>query len=275
MRKILLVLAVAVLAAITSRLSFFTVEEGRSAIVVGWDGGAARVITSPGLHAKLPDPVQRVVFADMRGQLLFVTVPEPGPGVAYDALWRITDPEAWWKAFSGSPERTVREIADTVRKASAKEAPALSGPPLIRRGDFWLAQRVRQAAEAGLSGKGVGLEDLRVSEIHLSESDEKAALEATGRTRANELQDSGRMNRAGAEALLRSADEAAGDALKRAFSDASAAMAKADAEADAQYREIEAVTGTGGFASRVHDARAKSRRQGIPEPYGAAKGEQP
>ena len=156
MKKILALFVVVVLCAITSRLSFFTVEEARSALVVGWDNTPVRVIASPGLHAKLPDPLQRVVYADMRRQALSVPAADAkGLAVAYDVLWRIHDPRAWWAAFSGSPERTVREIADTVRRVSESETAALADASLMRRGEFWIAQRVRQAADKELGAKGI------------------------------------------------------------------------------------------------------------------------
>ena len=90
------------------------------------------------------------------------------------------------------------------------------------------------------------------------------------------MQDSGRLNKANAEALLQSADREGQREIERAFADAAAAVARADAEADARYRDMEAVTGAGGFARRVHDARAQSRQKGSPEPFdGAQKGGRP
>lgn len=68
MKKLIAVFVIALAAILAARLSFFTVEEGRAALVLGWNKSVAAEVTEPGLHVKLPDPIERTAMIDCRGR---------------------------------------------------------------------------------------------------------------------------------------------------------------------------------------------------------------
>ena len=57
MKKLIAAFVIALAAILAARLSFFTVEEGRAALVLGWNKSVSAEVTEPGLHVKLPDPI--------------------------------------------------------------------------------------------------------------------------------------------------------------------------------------------------------------------------
>lgn len=77
MKKLIAAFVIALAAILAARLSFFTVEEGRAALVLGWNKSVSAEVTEPGLHVKLPDPIERTAMIDCRGQSLQVSALEP------------------------------------------------------------------------------------------------------------------------------------------------------------------------------------------------------
>ena len=93
MKKLIAAFVIALAAILAARLSFFTVEEGRAALVLGWNKSVSAEVTEPGLHVKLPDPIERTAMIDCRGQSLQVSALEPKgegsiPTLGYDVVWR-------------------------------------------------------------------------------------------------------------------------------------------------------------------------------------------
>ena len=52
MKKLIAAFVIALAAILAARLSFFTVEEGRAALVLGWNKSVSAEVTEPGLHVK-------------------------------------------------------------------------------------------------------------------------------------------------------------------------------------------------------------------------------
>ena len=67
LKKLIAAFVIALAAILAARLSFFTVEEGRAALVLGWNKSVSAEVTEPGLHVKLPDPIERTAMIDCRG----------------------------------------------------------------------------------------------------------------------------------------------------------------------------------------------------------------
>ena len=127
MKKLIAAFVIALAAILAARLSFFTVEEGRAALVLGWNKSVSAEVTEPGLHVKLPDPIERTAMIDCRGQSLQVSALEPKgegsiPTLGYDVVWRVVKPEVWWKEFKGSGDQTAREITQAVQTEKWSDA---------------------------------------------------------------------------------------------------------------------------------------------------------
>ena len=257
-----------------ARLSLFTVEEGRAALVIRWGNELSAVRTKPGVQAKMPDPLERAVMVDTRGQTLSVSSEEPDekdalPALSFDAVWRVADPALWWKNF-GSGGQAAEEVAGALRKASREAVSKLSDPDLVRRGDAWIAGRVKAAAEPVLKEKGIALDSVRVAGIRMSAKGLEKAVEGTSRTWNGEIRATGRMEKESAAALRRAADDKAQRTLSAALAQASAIRAAADAAADRDYAKLEAEPGLAGISARLSQARRESRAAGKPVPMPAA-----
>ncbi|MCG5031826.1 hypothetical protein MAF45_10300 [Mesosutterella sp. OilRF-GAM-744-9] len=274
MKKAIVLLLAALVLGLLARLSFFTVEEGRSALVIGWQQLRA-VRASPGIHAKLPDPVERVVMVDMRGQQLSVSSDEPAdgaelPALGYDVVWRVSDPAQWWKSFGGSDSETARGISKKISESSRSVLSGLGDADLVRRGDGLIAARVLAEAQKSLLGQGVSLDSVRVSGIRMSQSGLEKAMADTSRIWSGEISASGRLERESAQALRAQADAKAQQTLESALRQAGDLRAAADAAASRLYGRLDSRPGLSGFSARLAAARAETRRSGRPEPMQTA-----
>lgn len=274
MKKAIVLLLAALVLGLLARLSFFTVEEGRSALVIGWKQLRA-VRASPGIHAKLPDPVERVVMVDMRGQQLSVSSDEPAdgaelPALGYDVVWRVSDPAQWWKSFGGSDSETARGISKKISESSRSVLSGLGDADLVRRGDGLIAARVLAEAQKSLLGQGVSLDSVRVSGIRMSQSGLEKAMADTSRIWSGEISASGRLERESAQALRAQADAKAQQTLESALRQAGDLRAAADAAASRLYGRLDSRPGLSGFSARLAAARAETRRSGRPEPMQTA-----
>ena len=274
MKKAIVLLLAALVLGLLARLSFFTVEEGRSALVIGWQQLRA-VRASPGIHAKLPDPVERVVMVDMRGQQLSVSSDEPAdgadlPALGYDVVWRVSDPAQWWKSFGGSDSETARGISKKISESSRSVLSGLGDADLVRRGDGLIAARVLAEAQKSLLGQGVSLDSVRVSGIRMSQSGLEKAMADTSRIWSGEISASGRLERESAQALRAQADAKAQQTLESSLRQAGDLRAAADAAASRLYGRLDSRPGLSGFSARLAAARAETRRSGRPEPMQTA-----
>ena len=119
-----LIIAIAV-AVFGAKLILFTVTEVEQAVVTQF-GEPVRVITEPGLHFKLPAPVQKVTYFDKR---LLDYDANPDPIYTKDkkillldnyARWRIVEPLVFMKALRTVDEATAR-LDDIVFSELRKE----------------------------------------------------------------------------------------------------------------------------------------------------------
>ena len=125
MRSAVALVIAVVIAVFGADLILFTVTEIQQAVVTQF-GEPVRVITKPGLHFKLPDPVQKVNYFDKR---LLDYDANPDPIYTKDkkillldnyARWRIVDPLVFMKALRTVDEATAR-LDDIVFSELRKE----------------------------------------------------------------------------------------------------------------------------------------------------------
>lgn len=247
MKKLIAAFVIALAAILAARLSFFTVEEGRAALVLGWNKSVSAEVTEPGLHVKLPDPIERTAMIDCRGQSLQVSALEPKgegsiPTLGYDVVWRVVKPEVWWKEFKGSGDQTAREITQAVQTASAGETAGLNDASLITRGGVWISSQVMAKVAPEFLKRGVRIESVRVAEVRLNAKSQASALDATAKILNGQVQASGRL-------VEESASEIRAAQMK----------SEADAAANANYQKIDRVTGIRDFSSALEKARSEEK----------------
>ena len=264
MKKLIAAFVIALAAILAARLSFFTVEEGRAALVLGWNKSVSAEVTEPGLHVKLPDPIERTAMIDCRGQSLQVSALEPKgegsiPTLGYDVVWRVVKPELWWKEFKGSGDQTAREITQAVQTASAGETAGLNDASLITRGGVWISSQVMAKVAPEFLKRGVRIESVRVAEVRLNAKSQASALDATAKILNGQVQASGHLVEESASEIRAAADAKARQTLSAALSRAAQMKSEADAAANANYQKIDRVTGIRDFSSALEKARSEEK----------------
>ncbi len=278
--KRLLVIFVAFFAlGLLLRLSLFTVDEGRFALVLRWDGELSSVKTRPGIQAKLPDPVERVLMLDGRGQLLPVSAEEPkegsdAPVFSFDVVWRVNDPVLWWKSFGDDAGPAREAIAREVREASSAVVAGISDLQAARFAGDWVASRVKEAAGDKLRAMGIALDSVRSCGARLGEKGLQKALSSTSRVWSGGISASDDEEKADAAAIRGAADGKAFARISSAIAGAKTVREAADREAARLYGRLDKTPGLEGLSARIDEGRGESRKSGkaapIPESFGAA-----
>lgn len=113
-----IVIALVIVGFLAATLIFFQVDATEAAIVTQF-GEPVRVITEPGLYAKLPDPLQSVVRVNTQLQLYnlpqteFLTADKKNIVVETYATWQVTDPLAFLKTVR-DPIGAETRLADII-----------------------------------------------------------------------------------------------------------------------------------------------------------------
>lgn len=278
--KRLLVIFVAFFAlGLLLRLSLFTVDEGRYALVLRWDGELSSVKMKPGIQAKLPDPVERVLMLDGRGQLLPVSAEGPkegsdAPAFSFDVVWRVNDPLLWWKSFGDDAGSAREAIAREVREASSAVVAGIGDSKTARDAGDWVASRVKEAAGDKLRAMGIALDSVRSCGVRPGEKGLQKALSETVRAWSGGISASDDEEKADAAAIRRAADDKASARISGAIAGAKAVREAAEREAAHLYGRLDKMPGLEGLSSKIAEGRSESRSSGkavpIPDSLGAA-----
>src|SRR3954468_2774079 len=105
----------------------FVVDQRRFALVFAL-GEVRDVISTPGLHFKLPPPFQNVVYLDKRILTLdtpdadrFITAEKKNILVDAFVKWRIINPKLYYVSFSGADEGRARDRLAQIVKAALND----------------------------------------------------------------------------------------------------------------------------------------------------------
>lgn len=229
-RTVLTILAMFVAAAAAAS-SLFVVEQGEADAVYAF-GHLDRVVTAPGPHLKWPAPLQNTVAIDLRARVLnapqgdgYRTADGRNVVVGWFALWRVTDPAAFIRAFGvGSTEAddgVSRLVRDALRPGVARRKLDI----LLGAGAQAAADEAAAALAPELARRGVTLGALHLTTVGLS-ADQTSAIVAAMVAEQHST------------AAARAAADAARARQIRSEGDAKAQAARVDA-----YRRAQAIRG--------------------------------
>ena len=182
----------------------FVVDQRRFAIVFAL-GEVREVISQPGIHFKLPPPLQNVMFLDKR--ILTIDTPDADrfitaekKNILVDAFvkWRIIDPRLYYVSFNGEENRARDRLNQIVKAALNDEITKRTVREVIsgERGKVMEAIVDKVVAEA--KQIGVGIVDVRLKRVEYVEQINTSVYERmkAERTRvANEYVRRARQNR--------------------------------------------------------------------------------
>lgn len=244
--KVALGVGVFLFVLVISNLVLFVVDTTEYAVVTQF-GRPVRSILEPGLHWKLPDPIQTVQRYDNRlqvyeaGQIEFLTRDKKSIVVDYYASWKITDPLAFLK--------TVRDAVG----AEARLSDVVSSVLGVALGEFELSDLVNvdltrmklHQMLASVTGRcneqtgGYGIETVNV-EMRTLNFPEKNKLSVFRRMKAEREQIARKYRSEGSEEAAKIRAEARKEEttiLSEAYKKAETVKGEGDAEAIRIYAE--------------------------------------
>lgn len=221
----------------------FVVDQTKFAIVFAL-GEVRDTITEPGLHFKLPAPLQNVVLFDKRIQTLdtpdsdrFITAEKKNILVDAFVKWRITDPRLYFISFGGDERRAQDRMAQIIKAALNEEITKRTVREVIsgERGKVMDAIRTKVSEEA----KQIGGEiiDVRLKRVDYVEQINASVYDRMKSERsrvANELRSTGA---AESEKIRADADRQRTVILAEAYRDAENIRGDGDAKASQVYAE--------------------------------------
>jgi membrane protease subunit HflC len=240
-------ISIAVGAAIVLTLlasSMFVVDQHRYAVVYAL-GELRDVIKEPGLHVKLPAPLQNVVYLDKRLQTLdtsdnerFLTAEKKELVVDAFVKWRIVDPRQYLVAIGGgNAERGAERMAQAVQVAMNAEIGARKVTDVVAGPREQLAASLRERVAAGTRQLGVEVVDVRLKRVDFTPQVNAALfarMKADRQRVANETRSTGA---AEAGQIRADAERQRSVILAEAYRDAQTIMGEGDAKASQIYAQ--------------------------------------
>ncbi len=231
------------LAVVLVSSTVFVVDQRQYAIVLAF-GQAREVIGEPGLHFKLPPPLQSVVYLDKR--ILTLDTPDAEryttaekTDLLVDAFvkWRIVDPHRYLVSFNGD-EAKARDRLTQMAKSALSDQIALRSVHEVISGDrAKMMAAVRDKITADAKPAGMEIVDVRIKRVDFIDQVTTAVYERMKAERvrvASQLRSTGS---ADAEKTRADADRQRTVILAEAFRDAEKIKGEGDAKASQVYAE--------------------------------------
>ncbi|EHP43191.1 modulator for HflB protease specific for phage lambda cII repressor [Cupriavidus basilensis OR16] len=241
-RLISVVIGLFIVLAIGSSM-VFVVDQRQYAVVFAF-GQIKQVVNEPGLHFKLPPPLQNVIFMDRRLLTIdvaaserFLTAEKKSMVVDWFVKWRITDPRKFYVAFNGNirgaQDRMTQRIDSVAREEFGKRTVA----ELVAGEREKVMQNIRAAMADYAQSVGVEIIDVRLKRVDLLPAISESVyrrMEAERKRVANELRSTGA---AEGEKIRADADRQREVVLAEAYRDAQKIKGEGDARASQIYAE--------------------------------------
>ena len=227
--------------------TLFVVDQRQFGVVYSL-GQIKEVVTEPGLHFKLPPPLQNVNYIDKRLLTLdsidtepMLTAEKQRVVIDWFVRWRITDPQAYIrnvgideKAGANQLNRVVRNaFQEEINKRTVKELLSLKREALMSD----VKREVLDVVTRGAKPWGVDVIDVRITRADYTEAITESVyrrMEAERKRVANELRSTGA---AEGEKIRADADRQREVTVANAYRDAQKIKGEGDALAARIYGE--------------------------------------
>ena len=243
MNRLITILITGFIALMLLSSTVFVVDQRRYAIVFAL-GSVKEVISTPGLHFKLPPPFQNVIYLDKRIMTIdspdadrFITAEKMNILVDAFVKWRISEPRLYFVSFGGDESRARDRMSQIVKAAMNDEITKRTVREVIsgQRGAVMEAIRTKVVKEA--KQIGVDIVDVRLKRVDYVEQINNSVYERMKAERvrvANELRSTGS---AESEKIRADADRQRTVILAEAYKEAETMKGEGDAKASQIYAE--------------------------------------
>ena len=236
---------IAVLVVLLASTCGYIVNEGQSGIVLQF-GRIVEVGVKPGLHFKLPTPLQQVLRFDRR-ILTLESAPErwqtserKDVSVDFFVKWRISDPSTYYTSVGGDETRAQQRLTPIVKNGLRTAINSRTLQEVVSSARSDLTQALLQVANKDAENLGIQIVDVRIKRIDLP--DESLVLRSVyERMRSERKQVADALRAEGNEAALRiksNADRQAQVLKAEAYRDAAKTRGEGDAKAAEIYAAV-------------------------------------
>jgi membrane protease subunit HflC len=235
---------IAVLIVLFASTCAFVVNEGQSAILLQF-GRIVEAGVKPGLHFKLPTPLQQVVRFDRRILTLdsaperYTTSERKDVSVDFFVKWRISDPSTYFTAVGGDETRAQQRLTPIVKNGLRTAFNSRTLQEVVSSARTDLTQALVQDANKDAENLGIQIVDVRIKRIDLP--DESLVLRSVyERMRSERKQVADALRAEGNEAAIRiksNADRQAQVLKAEAYRDAAKTRGEGDAKAADIYAQ--------------------------------------
>ena len=241
MKKLLSLVIVILFGALLARTCLYTVNEREYALVFML-GELKSVVSTPGLHVKLPSPLQNVVYLDKR----ILTIDTPAADLVQTSekknlmidsyvKWRINDPRRYWVSFQGSERAADDRMSALLRDVLNQVVNRRTVNDITSSDRARAMAEISEALQKRVSDLGIEVVDVRLKRVdftpEISESVYRR-MEAERKRVASEERSKGA---AEAEKIKADADRQRTVVLAEAYRDAQIIKGSGDAQANELY----------------------------------------
>ena len=243
MNRIGIILVGALLALILAASTLFVVDQRQFAVVYAL-GEIKEVISEPGLKAKMPAPLQNIMFLDRRIQTLDSTESRPiftaeKKSLVIDWLvkWRITEPRQFIRNNGVDIRNAENRLTPIVQAALNEEVTKRTVGAMLSAEREKVMQGVIRRLGDDAKSFGIEIVDVRIKRVdfvaNITESVYRR-MESERKRVANELRSTGG---AEGEKIRADADRQREIIVAEAYRDAQKIKGEGDAKASALYAE--------------------------------------
>ena len=232
------ILVAVVVALIITSLSLFIVDQRQNILVVRL-GEVVRVVTEPGLYAKIPllDNTRvldtRILTIDTAEPERFLTSEKKNVLVDLFVKWRITDARLYFVSVGGDEARARTRLLQTINASLRAEFGNRTVHEVVSGERDKIMEFMRERANEDAQTIGVQVLDVRMKRVDLPQEVSESVyrrMEAERKRVANELRSTGS---AESEKIRADADRQREIILAQAYRDAQRIKGEGDAKATA------------------------------------------
>jgi modulator of FtsH protease HflC len=221
----------------------FVVDQRQYAVVYSL-GEIKQVIDKPGLHFKLPPPLQNVQYFDNR--ILTIDNPDVDRFITSEKLniqldsfvkWRITDLRAYIRSVQGSERIATDRISRSLRDALNNEIAKLTVSEVISGDREKLLQNIRAKVNEDAKQIGTEIVDVRLKRVDFASEVVDRVYERMRSERKRVANERRATGTAEGEKIRADADRQRQVILAEAYRDAQKLKGEGDAKAAAIYSD--------------------------------------
>ena len=239
--KFSLAIGAIVVVAAAAKLCLYTVGEREYALVFAL-GELKEVVDEPGLHVKMPDPLQNVVYLDKR----ILTLDEPDADLIQTSekknllidsfvKWRVSDGRKYWVSFQNNERAANNRISALLRDALNQAVNKRTVNMITSRERDVAMTEIKTSLQERVRDLGVEIIDVRMKRVDFTPEISESVYRRMDAERKRVAAEERSTGAAEAEKIRADADKQRAVILAQAYRQAQELKGQGDAQANATY----------------------------------------